>query len=84
MSCHISNVAAQCFQMKRAFEYKMKDNYQKSRTEALQLTGTAGALAAIGLLGPRAKPLVASKSHGYVKQIVNAPAGIFTVHFGRL
>jgi len=81
-ACHVTNVAAQLNQLRRALEYKLEQGH-KDEVESYMYKVAAGSLsgAACVLLGPSVQPLIVGSNLGVVSSIAAADAGPFTVHF---
>jgi len=81
-SCHITNVAAQLYQLRRALEFKL----EKGQSEDVKnycfkaATGVVGAVACV-VLGPTAQAALVGANIGTVSTVAAAEAGPFTVHF---
>lgn len=81
-SCHVTNVAAQGNQLRRALEHKMANGQEAEVTAMGQKAAVGGAI--IGgsiLVGPMVRSLITNANLGVVSQIAAADAGPFTVHF---
>eukprot|EP00040_Diaphanoeca_grandis_P003163 m.23995 g.23995 ORF g.23995 m.23995 type:complete len:275 (-) comp14445_c0_seq1:335-1159(-) len=81
-ACHVSNVVAQCNQMRRAVEHKLslgeKDEVEELAKKAA-LTAAVGGAAVLG--GPMLQTAIVSAELTGVSTIAGAAAGPFTVHF---
>mmetsp|Transcript_12483 Transcript_12483/g.25928 ORF Transcript_12483/g.25928 Transcript_12483/m.25928 type:complete len:297 (-) Transcript_12483:199-1089(-) len=81
-ACHVTNVAAQLNQMRRALEYKSS---QGQGDEVKDITMKAAATAAAGagffVFGPAVQGAIVGAELGVVSAAAAAPAGPFTVHF---
>ncbi|KAL3785788.1 hypothetical protein HJC23_007344 [Cyclotella cryptica] len=81
-SCHVTNVAAQCNQMRRALEYKQSMGEEEAVKDILMKAGaTAAAGAACVLAGPAMQSAIVNANLGVVSTVAAADAGPFTVHF---
>lgn len=80
--CHITNVAAQMNQMRRALEHKMANGQEEEVTTLTRNAAIAGA-GSLGLimLGPTMQTALAGANLGVVSSVAAADAGPFTVHF---
>jgi hypothetical protein len=81
-ACHVSNVVAQCNQLRRAVEYQIA----QGREEEVKQAGMQAALGGAGLLclviaGPALRTLLVSMSLPGVSSWADSAAGPFTVHF---
>lgn len=80
--CHVTNVAAQLNQMRRALDHKVQKGEQEEVNGMLQKVGVAGAVTAAAVAaGPRAQSVLSKANLGPVSSVAAAPAGPFTVHF---
>ena len=80
--CHVTNVAAQMNQLRRAVEYKKengKDDEVDDIVKKAGATAAAGAACVIG--GPMVQSAIVNANLGVVSSIAAAEAGPFTVHF---
>lgn len=81
-ACHISNVAAQCNQMRRVVEYKIANGEQDIVNEMGQQAGALGAvLAMLVVAGPTLKSAISGAGLGPLSTFAGSAAGPFTVHF---
>mmetsp|Transcript_14208 Transcript_14208/g.17256 ORF Transcript_14208/g.17256 Transcript_14208/m.17256 type:complete len:190 (-) Transcript_14208:182-751(-) len=80
--CHVTNVAAQLNQLRRALQYKM-DEGQKEEVEAYAYSAAAvaGAGGACLVGGPMARSALTGANLGILSSIAASEAGPFTVHF---
>mmetsp|Transcript_51689 Transcript_51689/g.124770 ORF Transcript_51689/g.124770 Transcript_51689/m.124770 type:complete len:324 (+) Transcript_51689:145-1116(+) len=82
MWCHITNVAAQGNQLRRALEYKMENGQEQEVKEMVEKVGMLGAGAGAAVLsGPYLRQALSNANLGIVSTVAAAPAGPFTVHF---
>jgi mitochondrial pyruvate carrier 1 len=82
MWCHITNVAAQSNQLRRALEYKMQNGHEADVKEFAEKTAMfAGGAGAAILTGPYIRKALTSSNLGIISTVAAAPAGPFTVHF---
>jgi len=80
--CHVTNVAAQVNQLKRALEYKSANGEKEQVDEIVEKVGTLGAATALAVAaGPRIRTVLTNANLGVVSTVAAAPAGPFTVHF---
>jgi len=81
-SCHVTNVAAQLNQMRRALDYKTSQGQDE---EVKDITVKAAATAAAGAgcvaLGPMIQSAMVGMNLGVLSSVAAADAGPFTVHF---
>jgi len=79
--CHVTNVFAQCNQMRRALQYKI-DNGQEDQVKDMgQKAAVAGAVIAGSVIaGPSLRKAMSSGT-GMISKIAKSDAGPFTVHF---
>jgi mitochondrial pyruvate carrier 2 len=81
-ACHVTNIAAQGNQMRRALEYKIDNGQEEEVKEMVQKAGIAGTcLAAAIVAGPTMRSAVSNAKLGVVSTVAAADAGPFTVHF---
>ncbi|KAL7475661.1 hypothetical protein ACHAW6_001570 [Cyclotella cf. meneghiniana] len=81
-SCHVTNVAAQCNQMRRALEYKQSNGEDEAVNDILMKAGATAAVgAACVLAGPTVQSAIVNANLGVVSTVAAADAGPFTVHF---
>lgn len=81
-ACHVTNVAAQSNQLRRALEYKMAHGEEEQVTGMVQKAGIGGAvLFGSVLAGPTVRAALSSANLGVVSSVAAADAGPFTVHF---
>lgn len=81
-ACHVSNVIAQCNQMRRAVQHKMATGGEAEVKESA--TKAAAGIAGIGALiaaGPTLQSAIVGANLGPITTIAAADAGPFTVHF---
>jgi hypothetical protein len=81
-ACHVSNVAAQANQMRRAINFKL----EKGEADEVQEVGTKAAVFAAGTAalivgGPALQSAMMGAGAGPLSAMAAAPAGPFTVHF---
>lgn len=81
-ACHVSNVLAQCNQMRRAVNHKIELGQEDEVKEA----GKMAAVAAVGLgvavvASPMIQSALVAAELGPVSTLAGAAAGPFTVHF---
>ena len=80
--CHVTNVAAQMNQLRRAIEYKKENGKDDEVNDIMTKAGaTAAAGAACVLAGPMVQSAIVGANLGVVSTIAAAEAGPFTVHF---
>ena len=80
--CHVTNVAAQLNQMRRALEYKRENGESEKVDEMLQQVGMIGAGTALAIVGgPAVRSALTSSNLGVLSKVAESPAGPFTVHF---
>jgi len=81
-SCHVTNVAAQLNQLRRALNYKLEQGH-KEDVEKFVYTAVAGAVggAACVVAGPVVRQKLMVANLGLLSTIAAAEAGPFTVHF---
>ena len=81
-ACHVTNVAAQLNQLKRALEFKMENGESDQVNNMMQKVGVAGvATGAAIVAGPRMRSALTSANLGILSSVAAADAGPFTVHF---
>lgn len=81
-ACHVTNIAAQGNQLRRALEFKISNGQEEQVTELVQKAGIAGSCMFAGVLaGPTIRSALSSANLGVVSQVAAADAGPFTVHF---
>eukprot|EP00549_Striatella_unipunctata_P005487 CAMPEP_0118696314 /NCGR_PEP_ID=MMETSP0800-20121206/13768_1 /TAXON_ID=210618 ORGANISM="Striatella unipunctata, Strain CCMP2910" /NCGR_SAMPLE_ID=MMETSP0800 /ASSEMBLY_ACC=CAM_ASM_000638 /LENGTH=260 /DNA_ID=CAMNT_0006595393 /DNA_START=86 /DNA_END=868 /DNA_ORIENTATION=+ len=81
-SCHIANVLAQCNQVRRALDYKMKNGKEKEVQEMTMKAAQAGAVGAAAVAGgPFMRKALGGAGLGVVSAFAASEAGPFTVHF---
>ena len=81
-ACHVTNVAAQCNQMRRALEFKKANGEDEAVNDILMKAGATAAVgAACVLAGPTLQSAVINANLGVVSTVAGADAGPFTVHF---
>jgi hypothetical protein len=82
MWCHITNVAAQSNQLRRALEYKVQNG---ERDQVERLGGDvlkAGGVAAVAVAsGPKLRSVLSNANLGILSRVAASDAGPFTVHF---
>lgn len=82
MSCHVTNVAAQLNQLRRALEHKIANGEQEQVNDLRDKTAVGGALLAGSILaGPHARQALTKANLGIISTVAAADAGPFTVHF---
>eukprot|EP00729_Bicosta_minor_P002469 gene2469-10446_t len=80
--CHISNVIAQCNQMKRAIEHKLENGEDEEVKDiAMKAAGGAATVGALVLGGPTIQSAMIAAELGPLTAMAASPAGPFTVHF---
>jgi len=80
--CHITNVAAQLNQLRRALEYKIESGQKKEVDDLKEKTAMGGVVIAASVLaGPHVRKVLTNANLGIVSAIAAADAGPFTVHF---
>lgn len=81
-ACHVSNVLAQCNQMRRAINYKIEQGQEDEVMEAAKKAAAgAGGLAALMVVSPSIQAALVGANLGPVSTVAGAAAGPFTVHF---
>lgn len=81
-SCHLSNIVAQCNQMRRAIEYKLsKGEEEEVKSMGMKAAGFIGGLAVLIATAPILQTTIASAGLGPVSSFAAYDAGPFTVHF---
>lgn len=81
-ACHVSNVVAQCNQMRRALEYKLSIGEEKEvRDIAIKAGGAALGLAGLIVGGPTMQAAIVGANLGPISVAAGAAAGPFTTHF---
>jgi mitochondrial pyruvate carrier 1 len=82
MWCHITNVAAQSNQLRRALEYKKANGQEKEVNQMLENVAKFGAVTAVAVAaGPKIRSVLTNANLGVISSVSAAPAGPFTVHF---
>lgn len=80
--CHVTNVAAQLNQFKRALEHKMNTGQEQQVKDLTNKAAVGGAVIAASVLaGPHVRQFLTKANMGFVSSVAAAPAGPFTVHF---
>jgi hypothetical protein len=80
--CHVTNIAAQVNQMRRALEYKTQNGQGEQVKDMMQKVGMGGAVTGLAIAaGPRMRSALTGANLGMVSTISAADAGPFTVHF---
>ena len=80
--CHVTNVAAQMNQLRRAVEYKKENGKDEEVDDIVKKAGaTAAAGVACVLGGPMVQSAIVNANLGVVSTVAGAEAGPFTVHF---
>jgi hypothetical protein len=80
--CHVTNVAAQMNQLRRAVEYKKENGKDEEVDDIVKKAGaTAAAGVACVLGGPMMQSAIVNANLGVVSTVAGAEAGPFTVHF---
>jgi hypothetical protein len=80
--CHVTNVAAQMNQLRRAVEYKKENGKDEEVDDIVKKAGaTAAAGIACVLGGPMVQSAIVNANLGVVSTVAGAEAGPFTVHF---
>lgn len=80
--CHVTNVAAQGNQLRRAVDYKKENGQDEEVNDILMKAGATAAVgAACVLVGPAVQGAIVSANLGVVSVVAAADAGPFTVHF---
>ena len=81
-ACHVTNVAAQLNQLRRALEFKIANGEKKQVDDMMKKAGIAGAVMAGAVAaGPAMRSTLTKANLGIVSSIAAADAGPFTVHF---
>mmetsp|Transcript_21042 Transcript_21042/g.29701 ORF Transcript_21042/g.29701 Transcript_21042/m.29701 type:complete len:274 (+) Transcript_21042:210-1031(+) len=81
-SCHVTNVAAQLNQLRRALEFKKANGQEEEVNQMAKEAAMAGAVGAgLILAGPTMQAALTSSNLGIVSTVAAADAGPFTVHF---
>jgi hypothetical protein len=80
--CHVSNVAAQLNQLRRALQYKMEIGQEEQVKDMMTKAAMAGAVG-VGAIatGPMMQRTLSNANLGILSKIAAADAGPFTVHF---
>ena len=80
--CHVTNVVAQCNQMRRALDYKMEQGEtEQVKDITAKAAATAAGAGAFVVLGPTLQSMLSGANLGIISSIAAADAGPFTVHF---
>jgi hypothetical protein len=80
--CHVTNVAAQLNQLKRALEHKIANGQEEEVNAMVKKAGMAGAFMGGSILaGPTMRAALSNANLGVVSTVAAADAGPFTVHF---
>jgi len=80
--CHVTNVVAQCNQMRRALDYKMEQGEtEQVKDITAKAAATAAGAGAFVVLGPTLQSMLTGANLGIISTIAGADAGPFTVHF---
>jgi len=80
--CHVTNVIAQCNQMRRALDYKLEQGEtEEVRDITMKAAATAAGAGAFVALGPTIQSMLVNANLGIVSTVAGADAGPFTVHF---
>ena len=81
-ACHVTNVAAQLNQLRRALEFKIENGQRAEVEEMGQKAAIGGAVLAGSIVaGPTVRTALSNMNLGVVSQVAAADAGPFTVHF---
>jgi hypothetical protein len=81
-SCHVTNVAAQLNQLRRALEYKISQGQEDEVRDMGTKAAVGGAVLAGSLLaGPTVRATLTNANLGVISSVAASPAGPFTVHF---
>jgi hypothetical protein len=81
-SCHVTNVAAQLNQLRRALEYKISQGQEDQVRDMGTKAAAGGAVLAGSILaGPTIRAALTNANLGVISTISASPAGPFTVHF---
>ena len=81
-ACHVTNVAAQLNQLRRALEHKIAIGEQDQVNSMMQTAGIGGAcIAGAVAAGPTMRSGLSKANLGIVSTVAAADAGPFTVHF---
>jgi len=82
MWCHITNVAAQMNQFRRALQFKLENGEEEQVKDIVTKIGMGGAATAVAVAsGPKVRTALSNASLGVVSTVAAADAGPFTVHF---
>ena len=82
MGCHVTNVAAQLNQLRRALEHKISIGQEERVYDMGKKAAVGGAVIAGSVLaGPTVRSAITNMRLGMVSDIAAADAGPFTVHF---
>jgi len=80
--CHVTNVFAQCNQLRRGLEYKIENGQEDEVRELGRKAAIGGAVVAGSVVaGPTVRSALSSANLGIVSSVAAADAGPFTVHF---
>jgi len=81
-SCHVSNVFAQCNQMRRAINHKIEQGQQEQVNElGMKVGGGAAVLAGLVATANPLQTAIVGMGLGPISTFAGAAAGPFTVHF---
>mmetsp|Transcript_53914 Transcript_53914/g.109940 ORF Transcript_53914/g.109940 Transcript_53914/m.109940 type:complete len:582 (+) Transcript_53914:125-1870(+) len=81
-ACHVSNVIAQCNQMRRLVEWEMESGMDAEvKDQAMKGAAVASGIAVALIAGPMAQKALIATNVGFLAAFAAADAGIFTVHF---
>jgi hypothetical protein len=82
MWCHVTNVAAQSNQLRRALEYKIETGNKEQVDKFVMDSAKAGGVAAVAVAaGPKIRSVLTGTNLGIISRIAASEAGPFTVHF---
>jgi hypothetical protein len=82
MWCHVTNVAAQSNQLRRALEYKIETGNKDQVDKFVMDSAKAGGVAAVAVAaGPKIRSVLTGTNLGIISRIAASEAGPFTVHF---
>ena len=83
-ACHVTNIAAQGNQLRRALEYKFENGQEQEVRDMMQQAGVGGVLITAAIAAGPTIRAVLSKAETFgttIASIAAADAGPFTVHF---
>ena len=82
MWCHITNVAAQGNQLRRALEFRMENGQEQEVKEMMTQVAKFGGVTAVAVVaGPKMRSVLSNANLGPISAVAASPAGPFTVHF---